>query len=726
MLAAESFPTESPAQMSSPLDRVEVPRAVENASPELSGALTGKYPPPAGPHSFPLDPLPTPTYKSAMMSTHWRPQLISIAEEASALALSFYRKTTFSLKPDQSLVTEADLSIEKLLKERLGSLLPEARFIGEESRDHPREIERARASEFVWVVDPIDGTTVFVDAVGTFTICIGLLRNGQPYAGVMALPALGRIFTSIRGDGAFEDEMRLRVRNEWPESNRTALYVGSRAHQEYDLRFPGKTRSLGSTALHYLLVARGVAVGALSTGHLWDYAAAAAILTEAGGTLRHLDGQEINWTQLYDGRNASPPILGAPPELWDEVATSIRWSGDATPSSSEAPDPSFELPIGSPVPLPEPDLDKIRVSYGITCPPSEIEQRSREMVFEQCVEVPESLVPLSILEKFLGEVVDITPRREAPTRFTVTVDYPSFLSCDQLSQLLNLIYGNVSIQPGIRVEGLELPSSLLQEFPGPRHGIEGVREILGIRHRPLLATALKPRGSSPQEFARIAGDFARGGGDLIKDDHNLVERDPRDFEERVKRCRDAVLSSRDGNPQTLYLPNVSAASSDLEARLAFLRDEGIRGVLLAPFLIGLDRTRGLLADFDLIAVAHPSFSGPYLQDPNHGVSHGVLLGTLMRLIGFDASVFPNHGGRFSFLPRECQSICDRLLSPLGTLKSAFPAPAGGMNFERLGDMTREYGREAILLIGGALLAHSTDLEESTRAFVSEIERLSSN
>jgi len=91
-----------------------------------------------------------------------------------------------------------------------------------------------------------------------------------------------------------------------------------------------------------------------------------------------------------------------------------------------------------------------------------------------------------------------------------------------LTQLLNVIFGNTSMQPGIQVRRLDLPESITRTFKGPRFGSAGLRERLNVHDRPLLATALKPMGMNATDLADRAYAFALGGIDLIKDDHGLA------------------------------------------------------------------------------------------------------------------------------------------------------------------------------------------------------------
>jgi len=90
----------------------------------------------------------------------------------------------------------------------------------------------------------------------------------------------------------------------------------------------------------------------------------------------------------------------------------------------------------------------------------------------------------------------------------------------------------------------------------------------------------------------------------------------------------------------------------------------------------------------------------------------------MRLAGADATIFPNHGGRFSFDVEECQAIQEACVRPLGGAKACLPSPGGGMTLSRVGEMMGEFGEDVLLLIGGSVLAHNpNDFSDGARAFM---------
>lgn len=260
---------------------------------------------------------------NGMSRINLRPALTAVARAAGEIALRHYGRTRVEVKDNETVITAADREVEAFLRQRLLELLPQAAFIGEETARDAAALQAARESEWGWVVDPIDGTAGFVDGLDLFCISIGLMHHGHPYAGALHFPVLNHFYTGLRGEGAEYDGQPIRVLEEEPIQDRRVLYVDAYAHRLFRFRYTGKIRSMSSTALHYALVARGVAVGALSNAHIWDYAAVAAILEEAGGVLRHLNGQPPDWQAAMDGRNLYPALLGAPIPLWEKVAEAI-------------------------------------------------------------------------------------------------------------------------------------------------------------------------------------------------------------------------------------------------------------------------------------------------------------------------------------------------------------------------------------------------------------------
>jgi ribulose-bisphosphate carboxylase large chain len=365
----------------------------------------------------------------------------------------------------------------------------------------------------------------------------------------------------------------------------------------------------------------------------------------------------------------------------------------------------------------------IHATYRLRCSAQEAPRLARFIAYEQTVELPETLVvDAHLIEDVVGVVQSIEPAGEGA--FDAHIAFNAELASAQLGQLINLVYGNVSMYPGIALQALRLPASLLARFAGPRLGVQGLRELLGVHDRPLLATAIKPRGLPIESLAQLAHDFARGGGDIVKDDQNLVSEDFDAFRVRVRACRDAVARANDASGgTTLYFPHLAARHEDLPHYAEFIRGIGLRGVLLCPSILGHDHARELAARFELVYMAHPAMTGGLTQAGDNGFSFGLALGTLLRLAGADISVFVAPGGRFRFSQQQAMHLVQACREPLGGLAPMWPCPAGGMRLDLLPDLVTRYGNDAVFLVGGALQGQDRDMVRATRTYVDEIGRL---
>ena len=234
--------------------------------------------------------------------------------EAGELARSFFRNVTAERKADQTLVTAADRAVESFLTPRLSALLPQARILGEEFG-----ATGASDAEYTLTLDPIDGTAAFISGLPTWCVTVGLLRGSAPVGGVTYLPMTGETYLA-EGDVA-EWNGRALVKHTTPSGEGDLfMLTHSDYHRGEARRFPGKIRSLGSTAYHMALVARGAAVAAvLGRPRLWDIAAGAAMLRAIGGELRYRSGAPVDLADYLAGERAADQLVVAAPGMIDEI-----------------------------------------------------------------------------------------------------------------------------------------------------------------------------------------------------------------------------------------------------------------------------------------------------------------------------------------------------------------------------------------------------------------------
>ncbi|MDD3651082.1 RuBisCO large subunit C-terminal-like domain-containing protein [Immundisolibacter sp.] len=365
---------------------------------------------------------------------------------------------------------------------------------------------------------------------------------------------------------------------------------------------------------------------------------------------------------------------------------------------------------------------RLGVRYALTLAVGEDAARKAALIgLEQTVELPQALLDPALAERMAGRVE--TVRQTGPRRAQVDISYSLQAIGDDLPQCLNLLFGNISLKPGIRIVGIDWPAALVAGLGGPGHGIAGLRELTGVHGRALLCTALKPMGLSAADLARLGAAFARGGIDIIKDDHGLADQPAAPFAERLARCQEAVASANAAaGTRALYFPNVTAPAAQLPRRLEAAKAAGCRGVLISPWLVGIDTLRLIRDQYGLATLAHPALTGS-LFGRTAGMAPELVLGDLFRLAGADAVIYPNAGGRFDFSAATCARINRHLRRPLGALRASLPAPAGGMNVASAGHWARRYGPDTLLLIGGSLYAQG-DLVAAAAALRRAVEAAS--
>jgi len=357
---------------------------------------------------------------------------------------------------------------------------------------------------------------------------------------------------------------------------------------------------------------------------------------------------------------------------------------------------------------------RFRVTYRLrAADEDEARARAEGIAREQTVEIPRELVPPGHVEdEILGRVEQVAPEAGA---WRAVISYSPDSAGGEITQFLNVVFGNSSIQPGIRVTGIEPGAALAAALPRPRFGIAGIRRLCARPTGGLIAPVLKPMGLPPDYFARLAAGCVRGGADIVKEDHGLAGQPTAPFRARVRAVAGAVAeeNARTGR-HALYFPNLSGRAEEIEDNLHFAREAGAGGIIVMPGLFGFGTVARIAGDagLDLPVMTHPAFLGPWVLAPDNGLDHGTLFGTVQRLAGADISVFPNVGGRFGFSAADCRRIADACRDPAGHGPPILPSPGGGMSVERAADMTAMYGEDAVFLLGGSLLADPDRIDDA--------------
>jgi len=234
--------------------------------------------------------------------------------------------------------------------------------------------------------------------------------------------------------------------------------------------------------------------------------------------------------------------------------------------------------------------------------------------------------------------------------------------------------------PGISVIKLfdiGFPQRFLENFEGPKFGVEGLREILDVHDRPLFFGVIKPNlGLDPKPFADLAYQAWLGGLDIAKDDEMLCDVPWSPLKRRAKLLGEARRRAEEQTGiRKIYLANIT----DEVDRLLELHDVAVAGganaVMVNGMTTGLSAIRMLRRHTQVPLVAHFDFIAPLTRAPYHGV-HSKLITKLQRIVGFDAIIFPGFGTRMKTPDKEVLQNVEECLKPLGGMKPSLPVPAG--------------------------------------------------
>lgn len=220
------------------------------------------------------------------------------ARKAGKILMDMYGSVDVSYKPDGTIVTEADRRSERTIKELIEREFPDYSILGEEFGFDRKD------SEYMWVIDPLDGTTNYMIKNPFFNVSIGLFRGEDVILGVVYYPFQDEMFYAKKGKGAYLNGKRIKVSDEKDikkavltfchKSDPESVEMMARIFREFKMINP-KVRQIGAAALEMSYVACGRIESFLMINlNLWDIAAGSVIVRESGGRVTDFNNREFN------------------------------------------------------------------------------------------------------------------------------------------------------------------------------------------------------------------------------------------------------------------------------------------------------------------------------------------------------------------------------------------------------------------------------------------------
>jgi myo-inositol-1(or 4)-monophosphatase len=256
---------------------------------------------------------------------------VELARESGKLLMGYFRKpleVSYKSENQRSPVTEADHASDAYLQQEIKRRFPDHGIISEETEEEPGASQNA---EVLWVIDPLDGTSNFMNGLPIFGVSIGVLEQGRPVAAAIFLPSItsleGNVYHAKAGGGSFCDSRRLALENGPLPTNSLLVAMPSFFLRMFKFQDPvrrriGEIRSTGSIAHDMAQIADGVFQYAVqSRPWIWDVAAGVLLVQEAGGTVMELRQRPKRWQPFESFDNTQNGVMPTAESLrkWREV-----------------------------------------------------------------------------------------------------------------------------------------------------------------------------------------------------------------------------------------------------------------------------------------------------------------------------------------------------------------------------------------------------------------------
>jgi myo-inositol-1(or 4)-monophosphatase len=247
-------------------------------------------------------------------------QLNEIVTSAGKIALDYFGKVDVSYKEDRSVVTQADLEVEKFLYDKLTRLIPGSGFVGEEGT-----LEKANESDYLWLVDPIDGTSSYIYRLPIWGVSVALFKSGQPCMASLYFPVINEHYwadensASLNGEPLKPLEANREVRSE------SFICIPSKRYYRCQMEIQFKARSFGSSCYHVCQATRDSAYATIMGDYkIWDLAGGAVIGARTGSLLFDMEGNEVSPGSLIASSERMPTLVITHPDRVSNLLDRIQ------------------------------------------------------------------------------------------------------------------------------------------------------------------------------------------------------------------------------------------------------------------------------------------------------------------------------------------------------------------------------------------------------------------
>ncbi|MFX1321880.1 MAG: RuBisCO large subunit C-terminal-like domain-containing protein [Promethearchaeota archaeon] len=289
-----------------------------------------------------------------------------------------------------------------------------------------------------------------------------------------------------------------------------------------------------------------------------------------------------------------------------------------------------------------------------------------------------------------------------------------------IPMLFTTVIGNISITHGLKLVDLSFPKAWLEDFKGPKFGIDGIRKLMNVPERPLLNNMVKPcTGHTCDVAADLVYQAAVGGCDVVKDDELISDPSFNTLEDRITAVMEAVdRADSEKGEKTLYTINVTSKFPDMFEKADKMIELGANALMINYIATGYEALRQLAEDpsIKVPILGHMDFGGCMFGGEWTGMTSMLTFGKLPRICGADSVVIPAPYGKAEIIEERYEQNLKALRYPFQHIKPTLPMPSGGITPGMVEKTIKEAGKDILIGSGGGIHSHPDGPIAGAKAF----------
>ena len=309
---------------------------------------------------------------------------------------------------------------------------------------------------------------------------------------------------------------------------------------------------------------------------------------------------------------------------------------------------------------------------------------------------------------------------DEPPMYIIQVAYPMENFSHSMSSLMTILFGNISASGMIRLIDVAFPKKMIAQFQGPKFGLHGLRELLGVPDRPLLNAMIKPNiGWTPDEGADLFYHACKGGVDVIKDDELMLADGPFcPLKERVTKFMAAEKRVyEETGEHSLYAVNISDSTEKVRDIAYRALEYGNNCLMVNVYTTGFDTLKMLAEDpnINVPILAHVNFAGTMAASTYTGIAAPLLIGKITRLAGGDFQINGHAFGKFPVSYKVFYRCFKFFTQPWWNIKPMMYACSGGTTQLAVEKIVKAVGTDVMLAAGGGVHGHPDGSEAGAKS-----------